>query len=194
MRSIIIGTGNAGKFGEIRSSLVGAFDEFFSLEDFDDKIDVVEDMETYPENALKKARKIGNRLAMDTLVDDSGLEVEALRGRPGIFSARYGASDDERIERLLAELRGVPLEARKAVFKAYLVFYKPTGGLAFVFYGCLRGYIGSERRGSEGFGFDPVFMLPDSGKSLAELTRDEKNRISHRGRALDAFKRFIGSY
>jgi XTP/dITP diphosphohydrolase len=193
MRSIIIGTGNAGKFGEIKRSLSGTFDDFFSLADFDDKIDVVEDMATYPENALKKARKIGNRFAMDTLADDSGLEVEALRGRPGVFSARYGASDDERIDRLLRELRGVPMEARKALFKAYLVFYEPVGGLAFIFYGSLRGYIGLERRGGEGFGFDPIFILPDSGKSLAEITRDEKNRISHRGRALDAFKRFLGA-
>jgi XTP/dITP diphosphohydrolase len=193
MRSIIIGTGNAGKFGEIKRSLSGAFDNFFSLADFDDKIDVAEDMGTYPENALKKARKIGNRFAMDTLADDSGLEVEALQGRPGVFSARYGASDDERIDRLLGELRGVPLEARKALFKAYLVFYEPAGGLAFIFYGSLRGYIGFERRGGDGFGFDPIFILPDSGKSLAEITRDEKNRISHRGRALDAFKRFLGA-
>ena len=193
MRSIIIGTGNAGKFGEIKSSLSGKFDDFFSLADFDDKIAVVEDMATYPENALKKARKIGNRFAMDTLADDSGLEVEALHGRPGVFSARYGPSDDERIDRLLEELRGVPMEARKAVFKAYLVFYEPAGGLAFIFYGSLRGYIGSGRRGGEGFGFDPIFILPDSGRSLAEMTRDEKNRISHRGRALEAFKRFLGA-
>jgi XTP/dITP diphosphohydrolase len=193
MRSIIIGTANAGKFGEIKSSLSGTFDDFFSLADFRDRIDVVEDMTTYPENALKKARKIGNRFAMDTLADDSGLEVQALQGRPGLFSARYGASDDERIDRLLGELRGVPMEARRAVFKAYLVFYEPAGGLAFIFYGSLRGYIGSERRGGEGFGFDPIFILPDSGKSLAEIDRDEKNRISHRGRALDAFKRFLGA-
>jgi len=193
MRSLIVATGNAGKFGEIKSSLSGTFDDFFSLGDFDEKIDVVEDMATYQENALKKARKIGNRFAMDTLADDSGLEVEALGGKPGVFSARFGASDDERIERLLRELRGVPMEERRAVFKAYLVFYEPAGGLAFIFYGSLRGYIGSERRGGEGFGFDPIFMLPDSGRSLAEMTRDEKNRISHRGRALEAFKRFIGA-
>ena len=193
MRSLIVATGNAGKFGEIKSSLSGTFDDFFSLGDFNEKIDVVEDMATYQENALKKARKIGNKFAMDTLADDSGLEVEALGGKPGVFSARFGASDDERIERLLRELRGVPMEARRAVFKAYLVFYEPAGGLAFIFYGSLRGYIGSERSGGEGFGFDPIFMLPDSGRSLAELTRDEKNRISHRGRALQAFKRFIGA-
>jgi len=191
MRSIIIATGNAGKFEEIKSSLAGAFDDFLSLADFREKIDVVEDMATYQENALKKARKIGNRFGVDTLADDSGLEVEALGGRPGVYSARFASSDDERIERLLGELQGVPMEARRAVFKAYLAFYEPAGGLAFIFYGSLRGYIGTERRGGQGFGFDPVFMLPDSGRSLAEMTRDEKNRISHRGRALEAFKRFI---
>ena len=192
MRRIVIATGNAGKFGEIRSSLAGAFDVFHSLANFHEKIDVVEDMATYQENALKKARKIGNRFGMDTLADDSGLEVEALGGRPGVLSARFASSDDERIERLLGELQGVPMEARGAVFKAYLVFYEPAGGLAFIFYGSLRGYIGTQRKGGQGFGFDPIFMLPDSGRSLAEITRDEKNRISHRGRALEAFKRFIG--
>jgi len=191
MRSIVIGTGNAGKFEEIKSALSEEFDEFLSLADLRPEVDVIEDMPTYPENALKKARKIGNRYAMNTLADDSGLEVEALHGRPGILSARYGATDEERIERLLRELRGVPVEERKAVFKAYLVYYEPVGGLAFIFYGSLMGYIGNERRGGKGFGFDPVFMLPDSGKSLAEIDTGEKNRISHRGRALDTFKRFL---
>jgi len=191
LRSIIIGTGNVGKFEEIKEALHGKFDRCLSLRDFEGNIDVAEDMPSYPENALKKARKIGNRYGVDTLADDSGLEVEALHGRPGIYSARYGATDDERIERLLRELRGVPREGRKAVFKAYLVYYEPAGGLAFIFYGSLRGYIGQERRGANGFGFDPVFMLPDSGKSLAEMGRGEKNRISHRGQALDAFKRFL---
>src|SRR5208282_4060356 len=95
------------------------------------------------------------------------------------------------IERLLRELEGVPRERRKAAFKAFLAYYEPVGGLAFIFYGILRGYIGTERRGEDGFGFDPIFMLPELGKSLAEIGTDEKNRISHRGCALQAFRTFI---
>jgi XTP/dITP diphosphohydrolase len=191
MKRILIATANKGKFEEIKAYLADQFEEFFSLVDFDEKIEVVEDGATYMENAWKKARKIGNRYGMNTLADDSGLEVDALQRRPGIHSARYGASDKERIDRLLGELEGVPLEKRTAVFKAYLAYYAPANGQTFVFFGSLKGYIGFERRGGKGFGFDPVFMLPDLGKSLAELSMDEKNRLSHRGVALEAFRRFI---
>ncbi len=191
MGSIVVATSNRGKLEEIRRFLDGRFDRFFSLADFDRPIEVVEDMPTYFENAFKKARKAGNLYGMDALADDSGLEVEALGGRPGIHSARYGADDEERIEKLLREMQGIPLEGRTAAFKAFLAYYQPVGGLAFIFYGTLRGYIGTEKRGENGFGFDPVFMLPESGKSLAEIGADEKNRISHRGRALQAFKKFL---
>ncbi len=191
MRSIIIATANRGKFDEIRHCLKGRFDRFLSLSDFEERIEVIEDRSTYLGNASKKARKVGNRFGINTLADDSGLEVDALRGRPGIYSSRYAPNDDERIDKLLAELAGVPLEKRTATFKAYLAYYLPIGGQACIFYGALRGYIGLQRRGEKGFGFDPVFMLPDYDKSLAELATEEKNRISHRGRALAAFKRFL---
>ncbi len=193
MRSILIATANRGKFNEIRHCLSGRFDRFLSLADFPEKVEVAEDRATYLGNASKKARKVGNRFGINTLADDSGLEVDALRGRPGLYSARYASSDDEKIDKLLAELEGVPLEKRTATFKAYLAYYLPVGGQACIFYGALRGYIGFERRGEKGFGFDPVFMLPDLGKSLAELATGEKNRISHRGRALAAFKRFLAA-
>ncbi len=188
MKRIIIATANQGKFREMRDYLAGYFDEFYSLADFDEKVDVVEDRDTYMGNTWKKARKIGNRFGINTLADDSGLEVDALHGRPGIFSARYGTSDEERIGRLLGELEGVPIEKRTARFKAYLAYYFPIGGQVSIFYGCLEGYIGLERRGRGGFGFDPVFMVPHLGKSLAELSMEEKNSLSHRGRALAAFK------
>lgn len=190
--SIIIATANQGKFHEIRECLAAQFGRFLSLADFEEEVEVTEDRSTYLGNASKKARKIGNRFGFNTLADDSGLEVDALYGRPGLFSARYAPSDDEKIDKLLAELDGVPLEKRTAAFKAYLAYYRPDGGQACIFYGRLKGYIGLERRGGKGFGFDPIFMLPDSGRSLAELRTGEKNRISHRGRALAAFKRFLG--
>ena len=189
--SIIIATANQGKFHEISACLAGRFNRFFSLADFEEEIDIAEDRSTYLGNASKKARKIGNRFGFNTLADDSGLEVDALQGRPGLFSARYAPNDDEKIDRLLAELDGVPIEKRTASFKAYLAYYRPAGGQACIFFGRLKGYIGFERRGEKGFGFDPVFMLPERGRSLAELSTEEKNLISHRGRALAAFKRFL---
>jgi len=190
---IIVATANKGKFEEIRQYLAGTRHTFFSLADFDEKVEVVEDRPTYYENAWKKARKVGNRFGITTLADDSGLEVEALQGRPGIYSARYGANDQERVDMLLRELAGVPREGRTALFRAYLVYYLPEGGQTFMFYGSLRGYIGLERRGERGFGYDPVFMLPDSGKALSELSLEEKNSISHRGQALARFKKFLSA-
>jgi XTP/dITP diphosphohydrolase len=191
MKSVIIATANEGKFREIQEDLSGIFQEFYSLEDLDDRIDIREDRFSYAENAWKKARKIGDRFGISTLADDSGLEVEALGGRPGLYSARYGKSDEERIDRLLRELHGVPIEKRKAMFKAYLSFYTPGDEKTYFFYGYLKGYIDFEPRGEKGFGFDPIFCLPGSNMSLARLPLAEKNQISHRGMALAAFRRFM---
>ncbi len=191
MKNLIIATGNQGKFREIREALAGEFVEFLSLTDFSEKVTVEEDSSLYIENVIKKARKLGDRFGMETLADDSGLEVDALNGRPGVFSARYGTTDEERIERLLFEMKDVEQEKRGAVFKAYLAFYLPEREVSYVFFGSLRGTISFEKRGTEGFGYDPVFYLPDLGKSFAELTGAEKNSISHRGRALASFKKFL---
>jgi XTP/dITP diphosphohydrolase len=190
VKSILIATANKGKFEEIKEYLAGRFDRFLSLADFDEEIEVVEDRATYYGNAVKKARKVANRFNINTLADDSGLEVKALKRRPGVYSARYAPTDETKIDKLLMELDRVPLENRRAAFKAYLAYYTPLGGRVCIFYGKLSGYIGFERRGDKGFGFDPVFMLPE-GRSLAELSMEEKNLISHRGRALAAFNKFL---
>lgn len=191
MKKIIIATANQGKFREIEQELFSVFDVFYSLEDLEERIEIDEDRSSYAENAWKKARKIGDRFGIGTLADDSGLEVEALGGRPGLYTARYGKSDDERIDRLLSELEGVAMEGRKAMFKAYLSYYLPGEEKTYFFYGSLKGYIDFERRGDKGFGFDPVFRLAETGRSLAELPLVEKNRISHRGKALAAFRHFM---
>ena len=128
---------------------------------------------------------------MNTLADDSGREVAALGGRPGVLSARYGANDQERIDRLLGEMAGVPWERRSALFRAYIAFYMPEKESGYLFYGHLKGLIGFERHGTMGFGFDPVFYVPEKGKYLAELSVDEKNLLSHRGRAMASFKAFL---
>jgi XTP/dITP diphosphohydrolase len=191
MRQVIIATENMGKFREIQMLLANQFDTFYSLRDLDEKVDVLEDSQLYVENAMKKARKIGDRFDSYTIADDSGLEVEALAGRPGVHSSRYGRSDRERIKRLLSELEAIPWEERTAVFKAYIVFYMPDQERGYIFYGHLRGLIGVEEKGSSGFGFDPVFYVPGINKYLAELTTEEKNRLSHRGKAIHALKTFL---
>ena len=149
---IVIATGNKGKFGEMSHYLAGAGEGLLSLADLDGSVTVDEDRPTYLENAWKKARKVGNRFGMKTLADDSGLEVKALNGAPGIHSARYGATDADRVGRLLRELKDVPEKDRGAVFKAYLVYYLPDVEQTFIFYGSVKGCIGFEARGEKGFG------------------------------------------
>ncbi|MHB8110596.1 MAG: RdgB/HAM1 family non-canonical purine NTP pyrophosphatase [Syntrophorhabdaceae bacterium] len=191
MKKVIIATTNQGKFDEIRHLIADQFDEIYSLLDFKDTVEVSEDSPFYAQNAMKKARKIGEHFGMPALADDSGLEVDALHGKPGIHSSRYGINDEDRISRLIAELEGVPWEDRKAVFKAYVALYVPQRDRCYVFYGELKGYIGFEKHGSGGFGYDPVFYSPELGKYLAEISTDEKNRFSHRGRAIALLKNFI---
>ena len=191
MREVIIATENMGKFHEIKALLGSEFDAFRSLRDFSEKVVVSEDSTLYIENAMKKARKVGDRFGLHTVADDSGLEVDALDGRPGVYSSRYGNDDADRITKLLGELEGVPWEKRQAVFKAYLALYMPDKERCYVFYGDIHGRIGFERHGDGGFGFDPVFYIPAIGKYAAELNVEEKNMLSHRGKAVLALKTFL---
>lgn len=191
MKEIVIASENTGKLEEIKSLLGDTFDKFYCLKDFEEKITVDEDSSLYVANALKKARKVGDRFGIPTLADDSGLEVEALQGRPGVYSSRYGKNDDDRISRLLAELKDIPWEQRRAAFKSYLVFYMPDQERCYVFYGELKGYIGFERHGAKGFGYDPLFYVPERNQYLAELEMNEKNVLSHRGKAVLALKDFL---
>ncbi len=191
MKAVIIATENAGKFKEIKTLLGDTFEQYYSLKDFPEKVIVAEDQPLYVANALKKARKVGDRFGIATLADDSGLEVDALQGRPGVYSSRYGKNDDDRITKLLGELQGVPFEQRKAIFKSYVVLYIPERERCYVFYGNLEGYIGLERHGTGGFGYDPVFYVPQLNKYIAELNMAEKNALSHRGKAVLAMKNFL---
>ena len=162
--------------------LAGAGEGLLSLADLDGSVTVDEDRPTYLENAWKKARKVGNRFGMKTLADDSGLEVKALNGAPGIHSARVRRDRRGPGGTAPPGVKDVPEKDRGAVFRAYLVYYLPDVEQTFIFYGSVKGCIGFEARGEKGFGFDPVFMLPEMGKSLAELNMDEKNKISHRAK------------
>ncbi len=191
MKNLIIATTNRGKFAELKPLLTGHFQEIYSLADFSETLTVVEDGLYYAENAMKKARKVGGHFGMPALADDSGLEVAALNGRPGIHSSRYGQNDGERINRLLGELDGIPWDGREAKFKAYVALYLPEKDRCYVFYGELSGFIGFEKHGSNGFGYDPVFYSPELGTYLAEISTEEKNRLSHRGRAIALLRKFV---
>ena len=158
-----------------------------SLAEFDGAPDVVEDGATYEENALKKARSAAAFTGKPSLADDTGLEVEAINGRPGIHAARFAGehcSFQDNIAKLLTVLKGVPRERRAARFVCVLAFVGPDGREEVV-RGELEGRITEEPAGIGGFGYDPVFFSPEAGKTLAELSPEEKNRISHRRRAVD---------
>lgn len=156
-----------------------------SLEEYPDLPEIVEDGTSFLENALKKARTVAEFTGEIALADDSGLEVDALNGAPGIYSSRYagdGANDADNIRKLLADLKGVPPAERGAAFRCALVLCRPNGHYE-AFDGRWAGTITEEPAGEGGFGYDPVFFLPELGVTVAQLSRDVKNRLSHRAQA-----------
>lgn len=194
-KQIVIATKNKGKVIEIRSLLSGLDIEALSLDDFKDIPDVIEDGTTFTENALKKASQIAQATGLMALADDSGLEVDALGGAPGIHSARFtgeGASDDANNKKLLDELKDIDDGRRTARFKCVMVLYDPSGRWI-KGEGVCEGLIAKAPKGKGGFGYDPVFFLPDLGRTMAELTKEEKGAISHRAMALrEIIKRLPG--
>jgi XTP/dITP diphosphohydrolase len=192
-QKILIATKNKGKVKEI-SELVKDFPlEFLSLADIPETVDVVEDGETFEENALKKARELARITGLVTLADDSGLCVDALDGRPGVLSARYAgetASDEEKCLRILEEMRSVPDSKRTARFVCVLALVDPNGEEK-IFRGACEGRIIRELKGKEGFGYDPIFLFEEAGCTFAEMDRQSKNEVSHRGRALRQFVDFL---
>jgi XTP/dITP diphosphohydrolase len=192
---IIVATKNRGKIREIRKALRGLGLKIYSLKDFSDVPEVVEDGKSFTENALKKARFYSKYFGKLTIADDSGLEVEVLKGWPGIYSARYAgeeASDRKNNQKLLKEMEGIRISNRGARFKCVLAMVS-TDGREAVAEGSCRGRIGFREMGRRGFGYDPIFILPQYGKTMAQLTLEEKNRVSHRGKALRKLKKIIGT-
>lgn len=192
-KKILIATRNKGKFPEIMEKLKDLPLEFFSLNDFDKPDSKIKEVEetamTFEGNAIIKAVVYGTRLNMLTLADDSGLEIDALGGRPGIFSARYvEGSDKDRYEKILEEMRDVPEEKRTARFKCVIAIYNPENQNILTFEGIVEGMILRETKGNSGFGYDPIFFVPEIGKTLAEIEIGDKNKIDHRGRALEKLK------
>lgn len=189
---IIFATNNKHKLKEI-SQIAGSRFELISLEDIGLTGDIPEESDTLEGNALFKARYIFDKTGIPTFADDTGLEVEALDGRPGVFSARYagpGKNDLENIQKILKELKNKT--NRKARFRTVIAFIPPDGR-EILFEGTVNGKIGTEPRGSHGFGYDPVFLPEGYDLTFAEMDAELKNSISHRSRAFAKFATYLNN-
>lgn len=183
MPRLLLASNNPGKVGEFRQLLSGCGWEIVTPAEVGLELEVDETGQTYAENATMKAEAYARASGLVTLADDSGIEVDALGGRPGPFSARYAGpdrTDAERVQALLAELAGVPDEERGARFRCVIALADPAGRVELV-EGTVEGRIAHEPRGENGFGYDPIFLLPERGMTTAELPPEEKNAVSHRG-------------
>jgi XTP/dITP diphosphohydrolase len=193
---VIVATRNKGKIREIHGALKGLNLRIYGLSDFLDVPEIEEDGHSFTENALKKARFYAKYFGKLTLADDSGLEVDSLKGLPGVYSARYAGervSSRENNQKLLREIQGIPLSKRGARFRCIIAMKSPEGREVLAEGSC-RGKIGFKEKGKKGFGYDPLFILPKKGKTMAELSLEEKNRVSHRGKALKKIRRIIKTF
>ena len=183
---LVLATNNAHKLSEIRQILGNQFEEILSLGDLGIKQDIAETGTTLKENAIIKATTVMKWTGLPALADDTGLMVDALDGAPGVFSARYAFKDradyEANNQKLLKELQGLPKEKRTARFKTICVLALPSGQF-FIKEGAVEGFITQDYFGTQGFGYDPIFEVKELGKTMATLTTEEKNKISHRGKA-----------
>lgn len=185
-KQVVLATRNQGKVKEFNKLFSELGWEGISLANFEGVPEVIEDGETFEANAVKKAVTISTYLGLPAVGDDSGLEVDALGGRPGVYSARYAgehATDEENWRKLLGELEGVPDEKRTARFRCTLAYVEP-GKEPVIATGACEGVIAREPAGTNGFGYDPVFYLPAEGKMMAQLSPEQKNQLSHRAHAM----------
>lgn len=187
--TLVLATTNRGKVKEFARLLGERFQSYKTLADFDLPAPD-ETGDTYTANAVLKAAACAKATGLPSLADDSGLEVSALGGAPGLHSARYAGDSDARIARVLEELEASGSNDRSARFVCVLAFAEP-GGACHTFPGECPGEIIHDRRGAQGFGYDPIFLVKDQGRTMAELSGDEKDRLSHRGRALLAFTAWL---
>ena len=188
MKNIIFATGNKDKMREIREIMADCDVQIQSMKEAGIQVDIVEDGKTFEENALIKARAIAAHTDAIVLADDSGLEIDALNKEPGVYSARYMGEDtsyDIKNQNLIDRLDGVPKEKRTARFVCAIAAVLPDGK-ELVTRQTMEGYIGWEPEGANGFGYDPIFYVPEFGCTTSELLPEEKNKVSHRGKALVA--------
>jgi XTP/dITP diphosphohydrolase len=196
MTDLVLATRNPGKVEELKALLADMDVNVLSLLDFPDLPEIEETGNTFAENAEIKATAVARIAGKLTLADDSGLEVDALGGQPGVQSARFGgpgASDRDKYRKLLDLLQGVPDEARAARFRAAVCIATPEGETVAV-EGTCEGVIAREPAGQGGFGYDPIFYIAEHGQTMAEIPSDVKNRISHRARAMQLAKRVLQQY
>lgn len=193
MKRLLVATRNRGKLKEIRAILDGLVEELLCAVDLPELPETVEDGATFVDNALKKAREACLASGLPVLADDSGLVVDGLDGRPGVLSARFAgptADDAANNRKLLAELALLPMASRKAAFVCVMAFVHPDGTEQ-AFQGMVSGRILDGLRGEGGFGYDPLFLVDGFQQTMAELSLEEKNHISHRGQALRAFQAYL---
>lgn len=186
---VVVATRNKGKLREIVPLLAGSNLELCTIDELAPDAELREDGVTFEENALAKARQAAAATGLPAIADDSGLEVDALDGAPGVWSARYagpGADDAQNNAKLLAALQDVPAARRAARFRCVAAFVDPARGVEVVRDGACAGEILTAPRGSDGFGYDPLFLLTALGRTMAELPLAEKNRLSHRAAAFQA--------
>lgn len=195
MKKLLIATRSKGKFPEIVSELNGLPFEFLNLNDVSElpqNFEVEEPATTFEGNAIIKAMTLGKKTSFLTLAEDAGLEVDALNGRPGVYTARYApGTDEDRYRKLLGELQDVPEEKRTARFRAIVAIYDPENDKVRTCEGIYEGRIAMKPIGNNGFGYDPVFYNVELGKINAEMTIEEKNGVSHRGKAIRKAKKIL---
>ncbi len=190
--NLVLATNNNNKVIELKCLLKSYDINLLSLNDFPHIKDIKETGSTFTENALIKAKTVYDIIKIPCLADDSGLEVEYLNNRPGVYSKRYagkGASDTDRIRKLLHELRGLPDDNRKARFACSMVLMDKNKTSTII--GFCNGLITNRPIGKNGFGYDPVFFIPDLGKTMAQISRRRKNMISHRANALKQINKIL---
>lgn len=195
LHELVIATRNPGKLREMEAILSSLPLKILSLKDYPDIPEVMEDGATFAENATKKARVIAQLTNRPTIADDSGLTVDSLNGRPGVFSSRYAgdeATDQERCLKILDEMAAIPEGHRQAAFICAMALAFPDGRMQVV-HGECRGRVTFAPRGKYGFGYDPIFFVSELGKTMAELLPEVKNRISHRARALEKIMSLLPS-
>lgn len=195
IREVVLATRNRHKGEELAALLGDLGITIRTLDEFPDAPEVVEDGDTCEANAVKKARAIADFTGLPAVADDTGLEVDALGGRPGVYAARYAGEDatyEDNCRKLLRELMGVPREQRTARFLTVAAIALPSEGTR-VAQGTLDGVIAEEASGTLGFGYDPVFFIPALGKTLAQLSADQKNTISHRAKAFAKMREILST-
>ena len=183
---VVIATHNRDKMKEIQGAIRDLGWEVISLYDFPDIREIEENGKTLEENALIKAREVFEKTGLPTISDDTGLEVDALDGAPGVYTARYAGEDcsySDNVNKMLKEMSKVPMPNRGALFKTVMVFKDENTEL--IVEGVVKGKISRESRGDDGFGYDPIFYVTEYDKTFSEMTMSEKNKISHRGNAIN---------